>query len=184
MDAMGLGWVIMMPEGDRPLVIQKAGGTDGIFSYIAFAPTRGVGVFISINQFRLLRGIGYGPRRQPAHRPRSRRADARRTNGSARQNAHGCLTNSNGPATRSLARPPVQGGDPPAEAPYALDALAAPSDERGKVMQPSRLASRAIRTALGVTTVTLLASFFPHACPSERRKPSYPRSAKSAFPSG
>jgi len=51
MDAMGLGWVIMMPEGDRPLVIQKAGGTDGIFSYIAFAPTRGVGVFISINQF-------------------------------------------------------------------------------------------------------------------------------------
>lgn len=51
MDAMGLGWVIMMPEGDRPLVIQKAGGTDGIFSYIAFAPTRGVGVFIAINQF-------------------------------------------------------------------------------------------------------------------------------------
>lgn len=51
MDAMGLGWVIMMPEGDRPLIIQKAGGADGIFSYIAFAPTRGVGVFISINQF-------------------------------------------------------------------------------------------------------------------------------------
>jgi len=51
MDAMGLGWVIMMPEGDRPLVIQKAGGTNGVFSYVAFAPTRGVGVFISINQF-------------------------------------------------------------------------------------------------------------------------------------
>ncbi|MDP2779403.1 D-alanyl-D-alanine-carboxypeptidase/endopeptidase AmpH [Devosia sp.] len=51
MDAMGLGWVIMMPEGDRPLIIQKAGGTNGVFSYIAFAPTRGVGVFISINQF-------------------------------------------------------------------------------------------------------------------------------------
>tara|TARA_A100001391_G_scaffold184256_1_gene152015 strand:+ start:8491 stop:9600 length:1110 start_codon:yes stop_codon:yes gene_type:complete len=51
MDAMGLGWVIMMPEGDRPLIIQKAGGTDGVFSYLAFAPSRGVGVFISINQF-------------------------------------------------------------------------------------------------------------------------------------
>ncbi len=51
MDAMGLGWVIMMPEGDRPLVIQKAGGTDGVFSYVAFAPSRDVGVFIAINQF-------------------------------------------------------------------------------------------------------------------------------------
>ena len=51
MDAMGLGWVIMMPRGDRPLIIQKAGGTNGVFSYIAFAPTRGVGVFMSFNQF-------------------------------------------------------------------------------------------------------------------------------------
>lgn len=51
MDAMGLGWVIMMPKDDQPLIIQKAGGTDGVFSYIAFAPHRGVGVFISINQF-------------------------------------------------------------------------------------------------------------------------------------
>ncbi|MEZ5904800.1 MAG: D-alanyl-D-alanine-carboxypeptidase/endopeptidase AmpH [Geminicoccaceae bacterium] len=51
MDAMGLGWVIMMPEGDRPLIIQKAGGADGIFSYLAFAPQRGVGVFVAINQF-------------------------------------------------------------------------------------------------------------------------------------
>lgn len=51
MDAMGLGWVIMMPEGNRPLIIQKAGGSDGIFSYIAFAPHRDAGVFIAINQF-------------------------------------------------------------------------------------------------------------------------------------
>lgn len=51
MNAMGLGWVIMMPEGDRPLIIQKAGGTNGVFSYLAFAPTRGVGVFIAINKF-------------------------------------------------------------------------------------------------------------------------------------
>lgn len=51
MNAMGLGWVIMMPQGERPLIIQKAGGSSGIFSYIAFAPERGVGVFIAINQF-------------------------------------------------------------------------------------------------------------------------------------
>jgi len=51
MDAMGLGWVIMMPEGTRPLIIQKAGGANGIFSYIAFAPARDIGVFIAINEF-------------------------------------------------------------------------------------------------------------------------------------
>ncbi|MBN15636.1 MAG: D-alanyl-D-alanine-carboxypeptidase/endopeptidase AmpH [Pelagibacterium sp.] len=51
MDAMGLGWVIMMPEGERPLLLQKAGGTNGVFSYIAFAPSRGVGVFMAINKF-------------------------------------------------------------------------------------------------------------------------------------
>ncbi len=51
MDAMGLGWVVMMPEGNRPLVLQKAGGLQGIFSYVAFAPTRGVGIFVAINRF-------------------------------------------------------------------------------------------------------------------------------------
>jgi D-alanyl-D-alanine-carboxypeptidase/D-alanyl-D-alanine-endopeptidase len=53
MDAMGLGWVVMMPRGTRPLILQKAGGLQGIFSYTAFAPTHGVGVFIAINQFNL-----------------------------------------------------------------------------------------------------------------------------------
>lgn len=57
MDAMGLGWVIMMPEGDRPLIIQKAGGTNGVFSYTAFAPSRDVGVFIAINQFNFSAGM-------------------------------------------------------------------------------------------------------------------------------
>ncbi|MGZ9810889.1 D-alanyl-D-alanine-carboxypeptidase/endopeptidase AmpH [Pseudoroseicyclus sp. H15] len=51
MDAMGLGWVIMVQQGDTPLIIQKAGGTNGVFSYLAFAPHRGVGVFMAINQF-------------------------------------------------------------------------------------------------------------------------------------
>ncbi|GAB5377490.1 MAG: D-alanyl-D-alanine-carboxypeptidase/ endopeptidase AmpH [Acuticoccus sp.] len=57
MDAMALGWVIMMPEGDRPLIIQKAGGADGVFSYTAFAPSRGVGVFIAINEFDFAAGM-------------------------------------------------------------------------------------------------------------------------------
>ena len=41
----------MMPEGHRPLILQKAGGLQGVFCYAAMAPTRGVGGFIVINQF-------------------------------------------------------------------------------------------------------------------------------------
>ena len=51
MDAMGLGWVIMQAEGDRPLLLQKAGGLQGIFSYVAFAPTRNIGIMVAINSF-------------------------------------------------------------------------------------------------------------------------------------
>ena len=60
MDAMGLGWVVMMPEGSRPLILQKAGGLQGTFSYIAFAPTRGVAVFISINEFNFGAAMAMG----------------------------------------------------------------------------------------------------------------------------
>jgi D-alanyl-D-alanine-carboxypeptidase/D-alanyl-D-alanine-endopeptidase len=49
MDGMGLGWVIMAPTGSRPLIIQKTGGFHGTFSYLAFAPGRSVGVFVSIS---------------------------------------------------------------------------------------------------------------------------------------
>jgi D-alanyl-D-alanine-carboxypeptidase/D-alanyl-D-alanine-endopeptidase len=58
MDTMGLGWVVMAPKGDRPLILQKAGGLQGIFSYAAFAPTRGVGIFIAINQFNVSAALG------------------------------------------------------------------------------------------------------------------------------
>ena len=51
MDAMGLGWIVMAPSADRPFILQKAGGLQGVFSYTAFAPTRGVGVFVAINKF-------------------------------------------------------------------------------------------------------------------------------------
>src|SRR5271163_860617 len=57
MDAMGLGWVIMAPEGDRPLILQKAGGFQGVFSYVAFAPARGIGVCVAINAFDVAAGL-------------------------------------------------------------------------------------------------------------------------------
>jgi serine-type D-Ala-D-Ala carboxypeptidase/endopeptidase len=57
MDAMGLAWVIMAPEGDRPLILQKAGGLQGVFSYVAFAPARGIGVCAAINAFDLNAGL-------------------------------------------------------------------------------------------------------------------------------
>ena len=57
MDAMGLGWVIMAPEGDRPLILQKAGGLQGIFSYVAFVPARNIGVMVAINAFDVNAGL-------------------------------------------------------------------------------------------------------------------------------
>ncbi len=51
MDALGLAWIVMMPQGNRPLILQKAGGLQGIFCYAAFAPSRRVAAFIAINQF-------------------------------------------------------------------------------------------------------------------------------------
>jgi serine-type D-Ala-D-Ala carboxypeptidase/endopeptidase len=51
MDAMGLGWVINMPTANRPLILQKSGGLQGSFAYLAIAPTRGVAVFFVMNAF-------------------------------------------------------------------------------------------------------------------------------------
>jgi D-alanyl-D-alanine-carboxypeptidase/D-alanyl-D-alanine-endopeptidase len=51
MDAMGLGWVINMPTGRRPLILQKSGGLQGNFAYLAMAPTRGVAAFFVMNEF-------------------------------------------------------------------------------------------------------------------------------------
>lgn len=51
MGAMGLGWVINFPEGNRPLILEKTGGLQGFFIYVAMAPTRGVGAFFVMNEF-------------------------------------------------------------------------------------------------------------------------------------
>ena len=57
MDAMGLGWVINMASGSRPLILQKSGGLQGSFAYLAIAPTRGVAAFFVMNEFN---GGGFG----------------------------------------------------------------------------------------------------------------------------
>lgn len=58
MDAISLGWIVMAPHADLPLILQKAGGLQGIFSYTAFAPTRGVGAFVAINKFDFATATG------------------------------------------------------------------------------------------------------------------------------
>jgi D-alanyl-D-alanine-carboxypeptidase/D-alanyl-D-alanine-endopeptidase len=51
MDAISFGWVVMQPDGNRPLILHKSGGLQGEFSFVAMAPTRGIGVFVSMNEF-------------------------------------------------------------------------------------------------------------------------------------
>ena len=51
MAAMALGWVVVAAEDDHPLILHKSGGRQGMFTYVAIAPTRGIGVFAAISQF-------------------------------------------------------------------------------------------------------------------------------------
>ena len=60
MDAMGLGWVIMAAGGDRPLILQRAGGLQGIFSYVAFSPARNVAVMVATNAFDFNAALAMG----------------------------------------------------------------------------------------------------------------------------
>ncbi len=53
MDAMTLGWVAVMPDGDAPMRLYKSGGLQGVFSFMVIAPARDVGVFMAINQFNV-----------------------------------------------------------------------------------------------------------------------------------
>ena len=50
MAGLGLGWVSMAPQGIRPAIIAKSGGGVGFMTYLAFAPGRGVGVFVGVNR--------------------------------------------------------------------------------------------------------------------------------------
>jgi D-alanyl-D-alanine-carboxypeptidase/D-alanyl-D-alanine-endopeptidase len=51
MDAMALAWIVIEADGNRPLVLNKSGGRQGMLTFVAIAPTRGVGVFAAMNQF-------------------------------------------------------------------------------------------------------------------------------------
>jgi D-alanyl-D-alanine-carboxypeptidase/D-alanyl-D-alanine-endopeptidase len=50
MDAIALAWLVEAADGHRPMILQKSGGLAGFMSYIAFAPGRGVGAFVSVNR--------------------------------------------------------------------------------------------------------------------------------------
>jgi D-alanyl-D-alanine-carboxypeptidase/D-alanyl-D-alanine-endopeptidase len=60
MDGLGLAWIGMMAEKNSPFILQKSGGLQGTFSYIAFAPSRGVAVFIAINRFDFAAALEMG----------------------------------------------------------------------------------------------------------------------------
>ena len=62
MDALGLGWTISLPTRDHPLMLIKTGSMPGFMSYVALAPTRGVGVFVAFNRSQLgtLDGVAQG----------------------------------------------------------------------------------------------------------------------------
>jgi D-alanyl-D-alanine-carboxypeptidase/D-alanyl-D-alanine-endopeptidase len=53
MDAMGLGWSIVFPDGNRPLILAKSGAIEGFMTYVVIAPTRGVGAFFAMNAFNI-----------------------------------------------------------------------------------------------------------------------------------
>jgi len=50
MAGLGLGWVILAGTGAQPTLLAKSGGGVGFMSYVAFAPGRGVGVFVAVNR--------------------------------------------------------------------------------------------------------------------------------------
>ncbi|MGX1306838.1 D-alanyl-D-alanine-carboxypeptidase/D-alanyl-D-alanine-endopeptidase [Amorphus suaedae] len=58
MDAVGLGWVVMERTADRPTILQKAGGMQGIFVYMAFAPAHDVGMFVAVNAYDFSAAMG------------------------------------------------------------------------------------------------------------------------------
>ncbi len=61
MSGLGLGWVVMAASGRMPMIEQKTGGGAGFMSYIAFAPGRGVGVFVVVSRvdFGMFGGVAH-----------------------------------------------------------------------------------------------------------------------------
>lgn len=53
MDGIALTWVGMELVDGEAFILQKTGGTNGVFSYVAFSPKAGIGFFMSIDQFEV-----------------------------------------------------------------------------------------------------------------------------------
>jgi serine-type D-Ala-D-Ala carboxypeptidase/endopeptidase len=62
MDGIALAWLVEQPAEHRPMILQKSGGLAGFMSYTAFAPGRGVGVFVAVNKidFGMFAGLTAG----------------------------------------------------------------------------------------------------------------------------
>jgi D-alanyl-D-alanine-carboxypeptidase/D-alanyl-D-alanine-endopeptidase len=62
MDGIALAWLLMVAADHRPTILQKSGGLAGFMSYTAFAPGRGVGVFVAVNKidFGMFAGLTEG----------------------------------------------------------------------------------------------------------------------------
>jgi D-alanyl-D-alanine-carboxypeptidase/D-alanyl-D-alanine-endopeptidase len=50
MAGLGLAWVMRAAHDGTPMILDKSGGGGGFMSYIAFAPGRGVGVFVAVDR--------------------------------------------------------------------------------------------------------------------------------------
>lgn len=59
MMGLGLGWVMIAPQGAMPALIQKSGGGVGFMTYVVFAPGRHVGVFVAVSKadFAMFAGL-------------------------------------------------------------------------------------------------------------------------------
>ena len=62
MDGIALAWLSVAAADHRPMILQKSGGLAGFMSYTAFAPGRGVGVFVAVNKidFGMFAGLTEG----------------------------------------------------------------------------------------------------------------------------
>lgn len=50
MAGLGLAWVMRAAHDGTPMILDKSGGGGGFMSYVAFAPGRGVGVFVAVDR--------------------------------------------------------------------------------------------------------------------------------------
>jgi serine-type D-Ala-D-Ala carboxypeptidase/endopeptidase len=61
-DGIALAWLIELAADHRPMILQKSGGLAGFMTYVAFAPSRQVGVFVAVNKidFGMFAGLTAG----------------------------------------------------------------------------------------------------------------------------